>query len=137
MSRVARPGGRVCVAVCDGLDHSPGYAVLTELLHRLFGADVAEAFRAPFALGDRRRMQAIVERAGVHGELHRVDGEVRFESIDALVGAERACAWTLGGLLDDDQFEDLRTQARESLAPFVRDGAVVFSMPALCLTISV
>ena len=37
MMRVLRPGGRLVVAVCDGLAHSPGYAVLAELLQRLFG----------------------------------------------------------------------------------------------------
>ena len=135
MRRVLRPEGRFVVAVCDGLDHSPGYAVLTELLHRLFGPDAAEAFRAPFALGDRDRLRAIAAEAGVGSvEVRRVDGSVRFDSIDALVSAERACAWTLGGLLDEEQFARLREGARESLAPFAgADGSVDFTMPALCL----
>ena len=56
MMRVLRPGGRLTVAVCDAIDHSPGYAVLAELLHRLFGADVAQAFRAPFSSGERQQL---------------------------------------------------------------------------------
>ena len=137
MLRVLRPGGRVVVAVCDGLDHSPGYAVLTELLHRLFGAEVAEAFRAPFALGDRDRLRAIARAADVGAfEVLRVDGTVRFASIEALVSAERACVWTLGGLLDDKQLTRLLDAAEESLAPFAtEDGAVAFGMPALCLVV--
>jgi hypothetical protein len=137
MLRVLRPGGRVVVAVCDGLDHSPGYAVLTELLHRLFGAEVAEAFRAPFALGDRDRLRAIARAADVGAfEDLRVDGTVRFASIEALVSAERACVWTLGGLLDDEQLTRLLDAAEESLAPFAtEDGAVAFGMPALCLVV--
>jgi ubiquinone/menaquinone biosynthesis C-methylase UbiE len=41
MMRVLRPGGRLAVAACDALDHSPGYAVLAELRHRLFGEELA------------------------------------------------------------------------------------------------
>lgn len=60
---------------------------------------------------------------------------MRFESIAALVATERACAWTLGGLLDDAQFERLREAAEESLRPFAAtDGKVEFVMPALIVT---
>jgi hypothetical protein len=50
------------------------------------------------------------------------------------VSAERACIWTLGGLLDETQFQHLRHEARRVLAPFVqRDGGVAFQMPALVI----
>ncbi|HEX5176869.1 MAG TPA: methyltransferase domain-containing protein, partial [Chthoniobacteraceae bacterium] len=48
MLRVLRPGGRMAVAVCDAVEHSPGYSALADLLERLFGEKVADAFRAPF-----------------------------------------------------------------------------------------
>jgi len=135
MMRVLRPGGRLAVAVCDALDHSAGYAVLAELLHRLFGQQVAEAFRAPFALGDPQQLLEICAAADVAAAVSRHDGEVRFRSIEALVSTERACAWTLGGLLDDSQFERLLAAASESLRPFVAaDGTVIFDMPALVVT---
>ena len=137
MSRVLRPHGRLVVAVCDGIDHSPGYAVLTELLHRLFGYEIADAFRAPFALGDRDRLRSILREAGLRAaDVIRHDGAVRFASIEAMVSAERACAWTLGGLLDGDQFSRLLAAAQESLQPFSgEDGSVSFGMPALCIVV--
>ena len=133
MMRVLRPGGRLVVAVCDALDHSPGYAVLAELLQRLFDPAVANAFRAPFVLGERSTMRAILDRAGLgNAQVSRIDGVVRFDSIERLVSAERACVWTLGGLLDGRQFERLLEEAQESLGPFAgADGAVEFTMPAL------
>lgn len=133
--RVRRPGGRLVVAVCDALDHSPGYAVLSELLHRLFGEAVAEAFRAPFRCGDRELLHDLCRQAGIRdAEVFRSDGAVTFASIDALVATEHACAWTLGGLLDDDQFARLATAARESMAPFAGSGgAVNFTMPVLMI----
>lgn len=136
MKRVMRPGGRLAVAVCDALDRSPGYAVLAELLHRLFGTEVAEAFRTPFACGDARQLLTHCAAAGIaNAKVAPYEGTVEFASIEALVSAERACAWTLGGLLDDAQFARLREAAETSLCPFVADGGMVrFTMPALIIT---
>ncbi len=136
MMRVLRPAGRLAVAVCDGLDRSPGYAALADLLQRLFGSRIADAFRAPFALGDEVLLQRLCEEAGIGAAaVARHAGMVRFASIDALVSTERACAWTLGGLLDDAQFDSLLEESRTQLAPFVQpDGSVVFTMPALIIS---
>jgi SAM-dependent methyltransferase len=136
MQRVLRPGGHLAVAVCDALAHSPGYAALATLLDRLFGPRVGDAFRAPFVLGDAAALHALCADAGIeraHVEQHT--GAVRFRSIDALVSAERACAWTLGGLLDDAQFELLQREAPRTFAPFIdAGGRVAFEMPALLIT---
>ncbi|MEZ5288224.1 MAG: methyltransferase domain-containing protein [Vicinamibacterales bacterium] len=136
MMRVLKPGGRLALAVCDALDRSPGYSVLAELLHRLFGGEVAEAFRAPFSTGNRAALRGWCAEAGLDEvAVTRRDGVVRFPSIEALVSAERACAWTLGGLLSDEQFERLRLEAEESLQPFENEeGEVELLMPVLLLT---
>ena len=108
--------------------------VLAELLHRLFGERVAAAFRAPFTLGDSAHLLELCDEAGISGA--RVSrGSSVFQSIEALVSTERACVWTLGGLLDDAQFERLLKHAEESLRPFVAaDGTVAFTMPILLVT---
>jgi ubiquinone/menaquinone biosynthesis C-methylase UbiE len=136
MHRVLRPGGRLAVAVCDALERSPGYAALAALLDRLFGERVGDSFRAPFALGDAAALRAMCEEAGIaEARVARREGTVRFASVDALVSTERACVWTLGGLLDDAQFERLLIEARSVFRPFVdAAGKVAFSMPALLIT---
>ena len=136
MMRVLRRGGRLAVAVCDAVEHSPGYGEVARMLQRLFGERVADAFRAPFSLGDPELLLSLSADAGVAGaKVDRREGTVRFASIDSLISTERACVWTLGGMLDDAQFERLRTEARQSLRPFVQaDGTVAFGMPALLLT---
>lgn len=136
MWRVLRPGGQLTVAVCDAIDHSPGYAVLAELLQRLFGVAVADAFRAPFASGDQQQLHTLCKQAGItHAQVQRHDGPVRFASIKSLVSTERACAWTLGGLLDETQFERLYHAAEESLQPFVNTrGEIEFNMPTLVIS---
>ena len=136
MTRVLRPGGRLAVAVWDRLAGSPGYAALAELLQRLFGSAIADAFRAPFALGDEVLLKRLCAQAGIVGaEVRRHEGTVRFPSIAAVVTTERACAWTLGGLLDEAQFARLLAQSSVALAPFAApDGAVTFAVPALVTT---
>ena len=135
MLRVLRPGGRLAVAVCDAIDHSPGYAVLTELLHRLFGSQVADGFRAPFRCGDPEILHRDARSAGIDdARVTRHPGKVRFPSIASLVSTERSCAWTLGGMLEDTQFEQLLAQAELSLQPFVdAAGQIVFDMPVLIM----
>jgi ubiquinone/menaquinone biosynthesis C-methylase UbiE len=135
MMRVLRPERRLAVAVCDSVERSPGYAAFATLLQRLFGQQVADAFRAPFILGDPEKLRAICDEAGLaHAEILRRSGLVRFSSIDALVSTERACVWTLGGVLSDDQFTRLIEEAEQALKPFVgADGAIAFDMPALII----
>ncbi|HTR13009.1 MAG TPA: hypothetical protein VMI72_07075 [Roseiarcus sp.] len=135
MMRVMKPRGRLAVAVCDAVENSPGYGALALLLDRLFGQEVGDALRAPFSLGDPGRLRAICREAGVDGaEVVPRNEKVRFASIEALVSTERACVWTLGGVLDDDQFERLLEEAETTLRPFAASGgAVEFDMPSLII----
>jgi len=136
MKRVVKPGGTVAVAVCGDVDLSPGYSVFASLLDRLFGRDVGDAFRAPFVLGNVEQLRAIAEAADIAGaSVEQRSGSVTFRSIEELVSTERACVWTLGGILDDDQFERLLRESGHALEPFSDEtGAVSFDMPALIMT---
>jgi ubiquinone/menaquinone biosynthesis C-methylase UbiE len=136
MMRVLKPGGALAVAVCDAVENSPGYGAFAQLLDRLFAPEVGQAFRAPFVLGDIALLEEIARRAGIaDAQVTRRHDDVRFGSIAALVATERACAWTLGGLLDDAQFARLRDESETALAPFrAANGRLAFDMPALILT---
>ncbi len=133
MMRVLRPGGRLAVAVCDAVERSPGYGAFAALLDRLFGREVGDAFRAPFSLGNDDELMRLAAAAGIGGaRVEQRTGVVRFRSIAELVSTERACVWTLGGILDDAQFERLLQASGATLTPFRRaDGTVRFDMPSL------
>lgn len=136
MMRVLVPEGRLAVAVCDAVENSPGYGALASLLDRLFGKAIGDAFRAPFVLGNRELLLGICRHAGIDdAKVTRHSGVVRFKSIVALVSTERACVWTLGGILDDDQFSRLLKEAETELQPFAdASGRIAFDMPALIIT---
>lgn len=135
MMRVLKPGGRLAVAVCGALEHSPGYAAFARLLDGLFGEEVGNAFRAPFVLGRAEDLKRIAAAAGIEdASVEERNGTVRFQTIAELVATERACVWTLGGILDEDQFDLLKRESEEALRPFTdNDGFVRFDMPALIL----
>ncbi len=136
MMRVLKPGGRLAVAVCGAVERSPGYAAFAKLLDRLFGEEVGNAFRAPFVLGDADDLLRIAATAGIDGiAVQERNGIVRFQSIAELVATERACVWTLGGILDQEQFDLLLRESEQVLQPFADgNGLVTFDMPALILT---
>jgi hypothetical protein len=135
MMRVLKRGGRLAVAVCDAVENSPGYGAFAQLLDRLFGTEVGDAFRAPFSLGDAGRLHEFCREAGIDGaEVVRRNGKVRFKSIEALVSTERACVWTLGGVLTDQQFDRLLKESESVLRPYLMDsGKIEFDMPSLII----
>lgn len=124
------------MAVCGALERSPGYAAFAALLDRLFGETIGNAFRAPFVLGDAELLKRIAAAAGIPGaSVEERKGSVRFPTIAELVATERACVWTLGGVLDQSQFDRLLRESAQVLRPFAdKDGTVSFDMPALILT---
>ena len=131
MLRVLRPGGRLAVAVWDALDQSPGYAAMAALLQRLFGEEVADALRAPFALGDPQLLRSLFVEAGIP-QVHVVtqEGTARFPSLQSWVYTDIK-GWTLADVLDDAQFALLLREAERELGRFVTgDGTVAFGTPA-------
>jgi ubiquinone/menaquinone biosynthesis C-methylase UbiE len=135
MLRVVRPGGRLAVAVWDSLEHTPGYAAMTDLLQLLFGDQVADALRAPYVLGDRQLLRSLFAETGVpDAQITTQAGIARFPSIQSWVYTDIK-GWTLADALDDAQFERLLTEAEQPLRPFVAaDGTVAFSAPAHIVT---
>jgi SAM-dependent methyltransferase len=136
MVRVLRPGGRLAVAVWDSLENTPGYAKVTELLARLFDAEMAAALEAPFILGDRRDLEPLFAGQMLDNlRIETLEGIARFPSIESWMYTD-VKGWTLADQLDDEQFDLLQRAAREELKPFVGedDGTVRFRAPAHIVT---
>ncbi len=105
MVRVLRPDGWLAIAVWDLLEHTPGYAAVTDLLQRLFGDQAADALRAPYVLGDTQALAAQFDGVGLADvRINTIEGTARFPSLDAWMYTD-VKGWTLASVLDDDQFE--------------------------------
>ena len=136
MWRVLKPGGRLAIAVWDSLERTPGYAAMTALLQRLFGARIADALRAPYILGDRQALAALAAHAGIPARIATHDGVARFPSIEAWVHTD-VKGWTLADLIDEAQYRQLLHAAQAELGHFVQaDGSVRFDAPAHILSAS-
>ncbi len=134
MARVARPGCPVTVATWAALEDTPGYAAMAALLERLFGAEAADALRAPYVLGDPTELGELLAGALDEVEVTTVEGQARFDSIDDWVHTDIR-GWTLAEAINDTQYEVLLDEARRELARFTDDdGRVSFAAPALVAT---
>ena len=135
MARVLRPGGRLAVAVWDSIDNTPGYAAAAALLNRLFGADIAESLRSPYALGDTAMLQSLFDHSALSdASVDTRDGVVEFPSIEDWMHTDIR-GWTLADVLDDKQYALLLREADDALDEFVlSDGSVSFRSPAHIVT---
>lgn len=135
MARVLRPGGRLAVAVWDSLDNTPGYAVMVDLLQRLFGTEAANGLRAPYSLGDVPTLAALLAEADLPAAtISTHPGTVGFPSIQSWVYTDIK-GWVLADMIDDAQYELLLKEAEPVLQQFVTEqGTVSFSSPIHIIT---
>lgn len=134
MARVTRPGGTITIATWAGIDQSPGYAAMVDLLARLFGDEPAGALMTPFSLGTEDKLKELMRRILPNTIVTTHEGQARFDSLEAWVHTD-VRGWTLADMIDDDQCAELLAAARTELAEFVdADGCVRFPAPALIAT---
>lgn len=131
MWRVLEAGGKLAVAVWGALGDTPGYAAMVELLHSLFGEQIASELRAPFCLGDASILGELFEGAGIAApSIETATGTAKFPSIEAWVSTD-VRGWTLADRIDDQEFALLKREASRALANFaLEDGSVEFPSPA-------
>lgn len=135
--RVLVPSGRLAVAVWDSLDNITAYAAEVALLERFAGQPAADALRAPFALGDRRDLAALLADAGVGSvEVLTYRGTARFSSVRVMVEADlRGWLPIMGVALTEDQVMRVLKEAEHALSPYVtNDGTVSFGTSAHVVT---
>jgi SAM-dependent methyltransferase len=138
MMRVLVPGGRLAVAVWASLADTPAYAAEVELVERLAGKEAGDALRAPFVLGDPRRMAELCAAAGIkEARVAMQPGRGRFPSIRTMVEVDvRDWLQIVGITLDEGLIETILQESETALRPFVTvDGdGVGFDSPAVLAT---
>ena len=135
--RVLRPGGRLVLAVWGPAEQNPWLATVLEALMERLGAPAPEpGTPGPFALGDARRLEELLEEACLENiEVVKLDSEQRYDSAPAWWQHTRDVGGPLAAALDamaDDQAEAVRETAISAAERFEqRDGEIVFPAKVL------
>ena len=138
MMRVLVPGGRLAVAVWGSLADTPAYAAEVALVERLAGREAGDALRAPFTLGDPKRMAELCAAAGINGaRVAMRPGRGLFPSIRTMVEVDvRDWLHIVGVTLDEDLIETILRESETALRPFltIEKQGVGFDSPAVLAT---
>lgn len=135
MRRVLRPGGRIAIAVWDGLSSIAAFAAEVALFQRVAGRAAADALRAPFVLGDRPTLTRVAVDGGLGSPAIETHTAIaRFPSVRVLVEADlRGWLPIMGVSLSDAVIAATLAEADDALAPYVAaapDGSVSFATSA-------
>ena len=137
LHRVCAPGGRLGIATCRGLEHQPGYRVLTDVVERHIGREAADVIRTPYALGGTEQLLGLITGAGFTGAHARiVVSPCRVPSAEALLRGETASS-PLGDVLerlDPDAGAALVGDLTHALAPHTDDEGVLFPFETIVVT---
>jgi len=99
------------------------------LIERCAGPRAAEPLRAPFALGDRKVLAEILNKAGARSvNIETLKGVARFPSIRVMVEADlRGWLPLMGVTLTEQEIATILQEAEEVLDQYVTDdGRVTF-----------
>jgi SAM-dependent methyltransferase len=137
MLRVLVPKGHLAIAVWDLLDNIPAYSRLVSLLDQIAGQQAADALRAPFVLGNRHDLMALLSDAKVNSaEITTHHGTARFPSIRTMVEADLRGWFPMVGVnLPEDLISRILKEAENVLSPYAAaDGEVTFDLSAQIIT---
>lgn len=126
MARVARPGGSV---VFQSWGRSSGYELLAGVFDDVSTPEAAAIMRAPFALNDMDRLQAMARAAGLTVEESAARwGVAEFDSMDSFVRTE-IMASPMATMVDPDA---IVAAASPVMAPFEQhNGSTVIPLVGL------
>lgn len=131
MSRVLRPDGRLLIAVFNSLEHLPAYASVANVYEQVVGADVGNALRFPFSMGDIDRIKALFEAAGIlNHEIMTVGGIARFANLRHLVLSDVKGWFPFAGIhLDNNKIDAVEQALRSQLYEYIHaNGEVQFDV---------
>jgi ubiquinone/menaquinone biosynthesis C-methylase UbiE len=136
LRRVAKPGGRIALAVWAGIDRHPFYRLLDDVIQARFGLS---ALAQVFSLGDERELRALLAAAGCTGiEIQSLAMTARFPDPDGFLAGEIAmdtAAIPAMQQLDADarkrMTEEIAAELDGPLREHVRDGHVELGFHAL------
>jgi SAM-dependent methyltransferase len=129
--RVLRPGGRLVLAVWGPAEENPWLTTILETVRDQLGAPPPEpGTPGPFALGDARRLEELLEEACVENiEVVKLDAEQPYDSPQAWWQHTLDVGGPLAALLGAMPAADAEAAKEKSLAAtegYASEGGIVF-----------
>jgi ubiquinone/menaquinone biosynthesis C-methylase UbiE len=140
MRRVLSKKGRVAVMVWCGIQESPGFESLAEILERNVNSAAAALMRAPFGLSDANELSHVVADAGFQDiQAQRRVGAVEFPSVERFVLSYVAGSPLAGHVsqASDAARENLTVETAQALEKYIGDRGLSFPIAAHLLTAKV
>jgi SAM-dependent methyltransferase len=121
MMRVLMNNGRLALTVWDRLENIPALAVEAEVVERIAGPSAGDDLRAPFILGDRDKLTALLASVGLESaSISTQRGKAHFPSVGSLLEADIKGFLPLGGIqLTEDQILKILSEGEQALSPYV------------------
>ena len=135
MWRTLAPEGRLAVAVWASIDRARAYRILVEIAARRCGREAADVLAAPFVLGDRAELAALLDSSGIsEAEVTPHEGSIRFPSVAEFIRVEVKGS-PLAEMVDEDAMQSLAAESEDALAEYVvPSGEIVMPMDAHIVT---
>lgn len=131
MWRVLRPGGRLYVTVFDSLDQLPAYDTAADVYEQIVGADIGNALRFPFSMGDVTELMSLFQRVGVSEPVVTTHACVaHFDNVRHMVLSDVKGWFPFAGFhLDDETIDHLEKRMTSALGGYVHpNGEVHFDV---------
>jgi len=140
MHRILGAKGRLALMVWRGIDDSPGFTALAEILERNIGRAAAAIMRAPFGLSDAGELTNLVGAAGFRDvTVQQRVGSVQFPSVEKFVLSYVAGSPLAGPVsqANDATRAKLISEAKNALGKYTSNSELVFPIAAHLLTAKV
>lgn len=137
MWRVLAPGGRLAVAVFDGVERNPAYAAMIPVYRERAGASVGDTLRVPFSMGDAAHLSALFATASIAPATVRDEAvTVGFADVRQMVLADVEGWFPFAGIdLDEETVRAVVDEAGRGMARFMTaDGGLEFEVRARIAT---
>jgi SAM-dependent methyltransferase len=137
MHRVLAPNGRAVLLVWRPIQHSPGFAILADVLERHVGGHAATIMRAPFGLGDAEELRTLM--IGVEFKdvaIRSEEGTVHFPSAEDFIRCQVAGSPLAGpvGQVDDHARQTLIQEVSGALQSFTGAQGLLFPIQGHVVT---
>ncbi len=134
LKEMKRVGRRVVVTVWEELDRTPGYKEFVKLLNDEFGTEPADILTSPFILGDKKKLAALFDEAGLVPEISTRQALAKFPSLEAWITTDIR-ATPLSRLFDAPALSRLIELGNQTLSIYEDDdGTISFPTPAHIVT---